>query len=150
MPGSCNPYVDDRAEDAEDELSDNTPDDPDSHEARIRQEDERDFKMPEIYSGHPSRLVSDAPYRIPHQLLAPAIPVTPHPPTTYRVALLQWLPQRGRPGSPLSLPAHPKHPPVVRVPGHPPPTPSIAANALASNTVSGTAQEAIAKCLGKD
>ncbi|KAJ7484359.1 hypothetical protein FB451DRAFT_1392917 [Mycena latifolia] len=75
---SHNPYVDDRAEDAEDELSDNAPDDPDSHEARIRQEDERDFKMPEIYSGHPSRLVSDVPYRIPHQLLAPAAPSKLH------------------------------------------------------------------------
>ncbi|KAJ7495583.1 hypothetical protein FB451DRAFT_1387605 [Mycena latifolia] len=180
MPGSCNPYVDDHAEDAKDELSDNTPDDPDSHEARIRQEDERDFKMPEIYSGHPSRLVLDAPYRIPHQLLTPAVgtsslsphlapllipseapskprlfladsrdptpaydlprgltPMTnpassprpspfpsdarskPHlflpdsrdPTPTYRAALLQWLTQRGCPGPPLSLPAHPKHPP---------------------------------------
>ncbi|KAJ7477638.1 hypothetical protein FB451DRAFT_1396594 [Mycena latifolia] len=69
MSRSRNPYIDDRAA-AEDEASDSDDDDPDTTEAQIRQQDERDFQMSDIRRGHQSCLVADAPYRIPPNLLA--------------------------------------------------------------------------------
>ncbi|KAJ7450641.1 hypothetical protein FB451DRAFT_1410329 [Mycena latifolia] len=70
---SHNPYIDNRAavdHAAEDEASESGDDDPDATEAQIRQQDERDFQMSDIRRGHQSRLVADAPYRIPPDLLA--------------------------------------------------------------------------------
>ncbi|KAJ7434935.1 hypothetical protein FB451DRAFT_1194980 [Mycena latifolia] len=78
MSRSRNPYIDDRAavdHAAEDEASD---DDPDATEAQIRHQDELDFQMSDIRRGHQSRLVADAPYCIPPDLLASG-PATARP-----------------------------------------------------------------------
>ncbi|KAJ7462892.1 hypothetical protein FB451DRAFT_1180532 [Mycena latifolia] len=75
MSRSRNPYIDDHAavdHAVEDEPSDNDDDAMDTTEGQIRQQDERDFQMPAIYSGHQSRLVADARYLIPAGLLTPA------------------------------------------------------------------------------
>ncbi|KAJ7450465.1 hypothetical protein FB451DRAFT_1186862 [Mycena latifolia] len=73
MSRSRNLYIDDRAavdHATEDEASDSGDDDPDATEAQIRQQDERDFQMSDICRGHQSRLVADALYCIPPDLLA--------------------------------------------------------------------------------
>ncbi|KAJ7040113.1 hypothetical protein C8F04DRAFT_1254260 [Mycena alexandri] len=69
---SPNPFIDDRAEEVPDvEMNDDGASDgeSDSEEARIRREDRRLFKMPEILATHDARLQEPGPYRIPTRLL---------------------------------------------------------------------------------
>ncbi|KAJ7447426.1 hypothetical protein FB451DRAFT_1411844 [Mycena latifolia] len=70
---SRNPYIDDCAavdHAVEDEASDSGDDDPDATKVQIRHQDERDFQMSDIRRRHQARLVADALYRIPPDLLA--------------------------------------------------------------------------------
>ncbi|KAJ7434243.1 hypothetical protein FB451DRAFT_1419061 [Mycena latifolia] len=100
-----NQYIDDRTDvdhAAEDEHSDDDAEDPDASEAQIRQQDERDFKMPEIYGGHQARLVSDARYRIPPGLLSP--PDTSRPSTSPPPKIPLFLPDSRDPTPAFDLP----------------------------------------------
>ncbi|KAJ7637498.1 hypothetical protein B0H17DRAFT_1217054 [Mycena rosella] len=69
-----NPYIDDRADVEDESMQEDGPeDDDDDIEAEVRRADAAAFAMPAILAGHEERLRSDAPYRVPSELLLPPI-----------------------------------------------------------------------------
>ncbi|KAJ7613789.1 hypothetical protein B0H17DRAFT_1220734 [Mycena rosella] len=69
-----NPYIDDHADVEDESMQEDGPeDDDDNIEAEVRRADTAAFARPAILAGHEERLRSDAPYRIPSELLLPPI-----------------------------------------------------------------------------
>ncbi|KAJ7632027.1 hypothetical protein B0H17DRAFT_1217642 [Mycena rosella] len=73
-PRPRNPYIDDRADVKDESMQEDGPeDDNDNIDAEVRRADAAAFAMPAILAGHEERLRSDAPSRVPSELLLPPI-----------------------------------------------------------------------------